>query len=288
MKLTKLFLMVVTLIVLTVSTCFASSGDVDWNSNYVTVTGTGIAPSNTISVAQAKALARRAAVVDAYRQAAETIGGVQVDGETTINNLMVTSDVIKSKVSATIRGAQIIDEKAVAGAYEVTMRVPLFGISNSIASVVMEKPAIREEFPAPSTTTPVITEAPVTGSPAAEPRGAAEFNIQKEGIYTGLIVDCRGLGLKPAMSPVIKNEKLESIYGYKNLDYDKVVEKGMAGYAKNMSMTTRAGSKPLIIKAQSLVGLDVNPVLSMQDADKVLLENQATHFLDNTNVVFLY
>jgi len=29
-------------------------------------------------------------------------------------------------------------------------------------------------------------------------------------------------------------------------------------------------------------------VISNHDADKVLVENQATHFLDNTNVVFLY
>ena len=85
-----------------------------------------------------------------------------------------------------------------------------------------------------------------------------------------------------------ENANLESIYGYKNLDYDYVVSHGMAGYAHDMSKATRAGSKPLIVKAQSMVGQGVNPVLSMRDADKVLLENQATHFLDKTNVVFLY
>ena len=90
------------------------------------------------------------------------------------------------------------------------------------------------------------------------------------------------------MSPVIKNANLESIYGYKNLDYNKVVLNGMAGYANSYQEASRAGNHPLIIKAIQLLGRGVNPVVSAEDADKILLENQATHFLDNTNVVFMY
>jgi hypothetical protein len=172
------------------------------------------------------------------------------------------------------------------------MTVPLFGVTGSVASSVLPQNEVKESFPEPSygksTTEIPVTSQPTTGSSAAEPRGKADFSIQKEGIYTGVIIDCRGLGLKPAMSPVIKNANLESIYGYKNLDYDYVVSHGMAGYARDMSKASRAGSKPLIVKAQRMIGLGVNPVLSMKDADKVLLENQATHFLDQTNVVFLY
>ena len=31
--------------------------------------------------------------------------------------------------------------------------------------------------------------------------------------YTGAIIDCRGLGLRTAMSPVIVNDKGEKLYG---------------------------------------------------------------------------
>lgn len=280
------------IMLLAVSTTFAAESKIDWSDNYITVTGYGAPPAHSVNMAQARMMARRAAIVDGYRQMAEIVNGVQVDGDTTVRDMAVESDVIRTKVSGLVRSARVVAERQVEGGYEVTMTVPLFGVTGSVASTVLPQNDVKEAFPEPSygksTTEIPVTDQPTTGSSAAEPRGKADFTIQKEGIYTGVIIDCRGLGLKPAMSPVIKNANYESIYGYKNLDYDYVVSHGMAGYAHDMSRATRAGSKPLIVKAQSMVGQGVNPVLSMRDADKVLLENQATHFLDKTNVVFLY
>lgn len=281
------------IMLLAVSTTFAAeAGKIDWNDSYITVTGYGAPPAHSMNMAQARMMARRAAIVDGYRQMAEIVNGVQVDGDTTVRDMAVESDVIRTKVSGLVRSARVVAERQVEGGYEVTMTVPLFGVTGSVASTVLPQNDVKEAFPEPScgksTTEIPVTSQPTTGSSAAEPRGKADFTIQKEGVYTGVIIDCRGLGLKPAMSPVIKNANLESIYGYKNLDYDYVVSHGMAGYAHDMSKTSRAGSNPLIVKAQSMVGQGVNPVLSMRDADKVLLENQATHFLDKTNVVFLY
>lgn len=262
------------------STAFAAAdGGVDWTENKVTAIGTGVAPSNALNAAQARMLARRAAIVDGYRNLAETVKGVNIDGETTIEMNMVTNDTVTSKVTAFIQGARIVSERATAdGGYEVTLEVPMFGVSNSLAGAVMQKPAEKEAFPAVSS---------LAGSLASDPTAYASATVQKEGNYTGLIVDCRGLGLQPVMSPVIKNASLQPIYGYKNLDYDVVVAKGMAGYATDMSKASRAGARPLVVKAVRLDGHNANPVLSNADADKVLVENAATHFLDQTNVVFL-
>lgn len=262
------------------STAFAAAdGGVDWTENKVTAIGTGVAPSNALNAAQARMLARRAAIVDGYRNLAETVKGVNIDGETTIEMNMVTNDTVTSKVTAFIQGARIVSERATAdGGYEVTLEVPMFGVSNSLAGAVMQKPAEKEAFPAVSS---------LAGSLASDPTAYASATVQKEGNYTGLIVDCRGLGLQPVMSPVIKNASLQPIYGYKNLDYDLVVAKGMAGYATDMSKASRAGARPLVVKPVRLDGHNANPVLSNADADKVLVENAATHFLDQTNVVFL-
>lgn len=59
--------------------------------------------------------------------------------------------------------------------------------------------------------------------------------------FTGLIVDCRGLGLNAAMSPVIKNEKGVPVYGHKNLDYDLIISKGMVAYTTDIENHERAG-----------------------------------------------
>ena len=238
----------------------------DWANKVIQVTGMGAQPARSANPAQARMMARRAAVADAYRMLAESVKGVNVDSETTVENMMVTSDIIKTKISAMIQGAVIVSEKEIpGGGYEVTMKVPIFGVQNSVAGAVMAPPPVKENFPTPTVTVP------------------------SSGGYTGLIIDCRGLGLKPVMSPVIKNDSGVSIYGHKNLDYDKVVAQGMADYSYDVnSGVARAGSNPLIIKAISLEGtLRGNPVVSTADANKILAENNISHFLESTNVVFI-
>ena len=112
--------------------------------------------------------------------------------------------------------------------------------------------------------------------------------VKVNGGYTGLIVDCSGLGLNPVMSPVIFNAEQKPIYGYKNLDYDKVIANGMASYSNSMNGNTlRAGSNPLVVKATSVINHNGNPVISTADANLILVENQSSHFLDNCAVVFI-
>lgn len=246
----------------------------NWNTNVIQVTGTGVAnPAMAVTPAHASMMARRAAIADAYRQLAEEVNGVQVDSETTVEQMMLTSDVIKTKITATIKGARVVSEGELSGGgYSVTLELPIFGEGNSIAETVIERPTYIEPFPtpAPNYTPPVDTHRPSYG-------------------YTGLIVDCRGLGMiNPVMSPVIKNASGEKIYGHKNLDYDRIIREGMASYAQDMSETSRAGSNPLIVRAIALDDLNATPVISMEDADFILYENSTSHFLDNIAVVFLY
>lgn len=309
------------LLCMTAASAFAASSSttasgVNWEDSKIQAQGMGVAPTRARTAAQAKMMARRAAMVDAYRQLAELAKGVNVDGETTVEDMEVTSDIVKTKVSAFIRGARVIEEGAMDdGGYYVTMEVPLYGVSDSLASAVFDSTAAKTEaFPAPvadvqpstpnvdihvtvggGTTTPSTgttypsypgttstagTHASNGSSAASAPAGTAI------GGYTGLIVDCRGLGLTPAMSPVIKNANGQAIYGYKNLDYDKIVAGGMAGYTKDIGRAPRAGSNPLVVKAIRVDG-SANPVLSVADANRVLIENGATGFLDATNVVFV-
>ena len=258
---------------------FAVSGKVDaatnWHTNVIQVTGMGVAnPQMATTPAHASMMARRAAIADAYRQLAEEVNGVQVDSETTVEQMMLASDVVKTKISATIRGAKIVSEGELAGGgYSVTMELPLFGEENSIAETVIERPARVEPFPMP---------APTFEPPVQKPS-------YHGGRYTGLVIDCRGLGrINFVMSPVIKNSNGQKIYGHQNLDYDRVIREGMASYAQDMSEADRAGSNPLVVRAIDLEDLNANPVLSMEDADLVLYENSQSHFLDNIAVVFLY
>lgn len=270
----KRILALFTLLMVIMSTSvFASTqpkGEVDWENSTIEGVGVGVVPPTAVSVAQGRALARRAAIVSAYRALAETAQGVSIDGETTVENLMVTNETTKTKISAVVKGAVIVKEDYDGnGMYTVTMRVKLYGVSNSLASAVMPQTGSIEPLPTPTTN---------ASSPA---------RMNASGAYTGIVIDCRGLGLSPAMSPVIKNASGQPIYGYKNLDYDYVISNGMAGYTKDINTYPRAGANPLIIKAIGLDNHNTYPVVSDEDANRILLENTATGFLNRCAVVFV-
>jgi len=67
----------------------------------------GFATSTPAQAGPLKAM--RAAEVDAYKQLAKTIVGFTLESQTTVENFMLTSDVIKTKVLATMYLAELAD-----------------------------------------------------------------------------------------------------------------------------------------------------------------------------------
>lgn len=296
------FMKVVCLLVLMCLPCMVSSQeDIPknwWDSNAIVVRGYGLAPKNIHNVADARTWSRRAALVDGYRQMAEQINGVQITSETTIRDGIISGDIIQTKVNALIRGAKILSEDyGDDGSCSIVMTIPVYGGKGSVASLAF-KPVEKEDFPEPTTKAK-----------------------KAKGNYTGLIIDCGDLELSPVLAPVIREDKKDkdgnkqSIYGYSNLDYNKVVANGMIDYAKvenpedNQSLLmmsskfnlhdviflrayaaknnkSRAGDNPLVIKAKVIDDGNSTPVVSIDDADRILLENQESHFLDEGAVVF--
>jgi len=89
----------------------------------VSATGMGVAPAFAHSPAQAYALAKRAAMVDAYRLLAERVGGVTIEGQDTIKNMEVTRSEVRTYVKNSIRNAQIVETKFQDGMCEVELEV---------------------------------------------------------------------------------------------------------------------------------------------------------------------
>ena len=90
------------------------------------------------------------------------------------------------------------------------------------------------------------------------------------------------------MSPVIENSNGTKIYGHKNLDIDKIISMGMADYISDEESVDRAGDNPLVVKAIAVKNFNSNPVLTIPDSNRVLIENYATKFLKDMKVVFLF
>ncbi len=91
------------------------------------VNGEGIAPQNTVSPAQARALAKRAAVADAYRQIAEKLYGVQINAKDTIRNAALHDSRIVAQVSGLVRDASITEYTFKDGLFMVRMELKMDG-----------------------------------------------------------------------------------------------------------------------------------------------------------------
>ncbi len=91
----------------------------------ISVVGQGVAPSFARSPAQSYALAKRAAVADAYRILAERIKGVKVEGKDTIKNMSIKSSVVNTRVEAMIKNAKVVETKFKDGLCEVEMEISI-------------------------------------------------------------------------------------------------------------------------------------------------------------------
>ena len=93
------------------------------NEKSIVVYGEGIAPVNTVSPAQAVALAKRAAITDGYRQLGEKLYGVKINSTETVRDAMLRDSRITAQVNALIKDAAITDATFKDGLYSVRMEV---------------------------------------------------------------------------------------------------------------------------------------------------------------------
>ncbi len=93
----------------------------------ISAIGMGVAPDTTLSPAQALALAKRAAIVDAYRQIGEKMYGIRVNAQDTVRDMMLKNSTVKTKVLAVIRNAEIVETIYKDGLCQVNMELKLDG-----------------------------------------------------------------------------------------------------------------------------------------------------------------
>ena len=240
-------------------------GSINWSTGKVVAVGIGAPPDKPANMAQARAMARRAAITVARRNLLEISQGVQVDSMTLVKDFTVKSDIIRTSVQGVVRNAQVIDTAYMSdGSVEVTMVMSLGG---EFANVILPPPPVGTEFPMP----PPGTEMPTSQ------------------VYTGMVIDARGLGARPAMAPKIVDESGKEIYGSAMVNREFAVQQGMVGYAKDLSAAqgnNRVTDRPVTIKAVRTSGAaKCDVVISDSDAAKLTSAAENLSFLQKCRVM---
>ena len=382
-------------------------GLVNWSQGFVEAVGVGAPSPKAPTPSAARLFAERAAQVDGYRNLLETVKGVRVDSETTVENFMTTSDVIRTRVEGIVRGARVIDKRYMSdGAVEVTMRMPLQGdltgvmleqvrgnaaatgkrVSNDfsvsvgtyeevlrgmqsqrdaevrrkqeaeaelrkleeerralearrkaeaerkkLAEVEAKQKAAAAEVeraeaermrldqlisaqeesqqvaaiasepekePAKPETKPEAK--PAAAAPAAGAALVTAFNLKKgETVdpdeahpWTGLIVDARGLGLRPSLVPKLLTTDGTVVYGARSVGFDDAVKSGLVGYARDVEAARkhlRVTDDPMMVKGAKSYGPKNSDVI-LYDGDVGVLNGSArdADFFSKARVMIVY
>lgn len=246
-----------------------TNGSVNWSAGYIEAVGIGAPPDRYIGKPQARPNALRAAEVVAKRNLLEITKGVRIDSSTTVKDYAVESDVINSQVEGFVKGAQVVKQEYMSdGTVEVTVRMPLFGnFSQVIMPKIMEK---KLSIPPPVVTPP--PPEPVVAAPVVPPPAAPAPVV-----YTGLVVDARGMQARPAMSPKIVDESGQEIYGTIIVDREFAVQQGVSGYARDLTSAqgnARVTNNPLTVKGVKVQGAGRSDII-ISNADAAALRAAA-------------
>jgi len=260
-----------------------TNGKVNWSTGIVEATGIGAPPERYYGKPQARPMALRAAQVDAYRNLLEIVKGVKVDGATEVRDYTTSNDVIRTQVEGLVKGAQVIKRDYMSdGTVEVTIRMNMNG---DFANAVLPIPKVVKSEQFDRSGAPLAPQAPSAPAPAAPvaPAGGA--------VFTGMVIDARGIQARPAMSPKIMDEAGQEVYGSMLVDREFAVQQGMTGYARDLAAAQsnpRVTNNPVTVKGVKTDGPGrANIVISNEDAGKIRGAADNLSFLKKARVMIV-
>jgi len=253
-------------------------GHIDWEEGYIYAVGDGVPPEDAVSPAQARVRAKRAAIDTAYARLLEMAEEVRVDAESATANYINESYQVRTRVSGLIQNAEIVTLRHFEdGSYQIKMRMPMKGkegIASAVLPMQIEKAILQR-----------------VGIAYEISIGGASEEAQPEEACTGLIVDARGLEVKPAMYPRLIIMSGEVVYDLMSANPNTVIEEGLVEYSSNMEVAVnspRVGGNPLVVEAISISGeYNGDIVLTEEDAQRVFSVNSMDNFFGEARVIIV-
>ena len=252
-------------------TLFAQ-GEINWERRVISASGIGAPNPNAPNMAVKRAGAINAAKMYAIRDLMATVKGMYLTSEQTAENYMMTSDIVKTQVEGIARAFRMVGEPQYFedGSVQVTVEMSIDG---KLSDLMMNQETFGDT------------------TPLAEPATYKLSDLVPDlpEVYTGLILDCSAIELRPALSPKVFSQSGKEIYGSANVSKDFAVQQGMMGYLKSIDSAkanSRVVGNPLIVKAENVKGTNkTDIIISDSDAAKIEAMSAKQNFLRECRVI---
>ena len=257
-------------------------GRVNWTKGVVQATGINI-PDNrdfNIPVNRQKALA--AATQVAFDELLNIIKMIKINNEIKIGDLDAKNKVIIEKIGHMTRDAKIIEQKYLTdGKVEVTVQMDLRG---GFAQLVLPEDIKQIDDIK-------VIKSPQKNNPSSTLKSGPVYPLEKNDVFTGLIIDATGINTAPSMVPVVLDENGRKVFGPAFMSRESAVQFGAVAYEKdipNAKENPRVGTNPLVVKGLRTEGAGfTNIIISNSDALILRTKPEYLTFLKKCRVVIV-
>lgn len=268
-------------------------GYVNWEKFLVRASGLGsIDPQEQPPIQRVEALEK--AKQSATNNILKVLERLTFDASSNIKDALIKKNLPTEKLQEIVQYFTIVDTRSMSDmSIEVEIELPLTG---KLSDLLLPKNTGQGQLR-------VSKEllCPTCGQPWPEGRPVPEgvnlinlaegFKTPKGTPYTGLVIDARGLGIRPAMIAKILDEDGNEIYGTDFVDRSMAIERGILAYKKEIKAAIheeRIRTDPLMIRGLKASGFKkTDIIISNNDATLIHSAARVQNFLKKCRVILI-
>ncbi len=261
-------------------TVMETNGCIDWENGVIYATGMGVPNPAFTTKAQKTYSAHQAAIIVAQKNLLQMVEGINITSTSTVKAGMLEDDTIKTQISGKIKHVQEVGRPKMMndGSVWVTMKMYM----RDIVSILIDNRQFdmqgNDMFQRPE-------------KKKVEKKEGSQYGGSADTVYTGVIIDARGSGITPAMSPKIYTAEGKEVYGSMAVERDFVLKYGIVGYVNDLDKAKdneRVKGNPLLIKGRPNQGSQSSDlVISDEDAELLMKLDATQSFLREARVMIV-
>lgn len=237
------------------------AGQVNWTTGVIQSRGLGSPPRRNSTPSQPCAAGYAEAIRAARQRLLEAVAQLRFDATQTVGSVLQHTVERQQRLEALVAAAEVVQTRYQSrGTVESTVQLSLFG---PVTALLL----------------------PVVSRPSTEVASVSDV------VYTGVVIDARGLALRSALFPRIVDENAQPVYDLTLVDTDIAARRGYMAYASTFTdarAKARIGERPFVVRARRVSGAErVDLVLRQTDAAQIQDHGGTRHLLRHCRVMIL-